>query len=173
MATTKTEPRAVPFVSKATGMPLAKAAAKVMVGVTLAEQGYFHDPAPNNISVKAPVFPFAKFAGIDVILGPEMRSTGEVMGVSESFPIAFAKSLLAAGTVLAYKRRRLPKRGRSRQGTRSRTWPAAGAAEFRAAGHPRHGRAIGSGPHPRPHAYEAETRPSQRAGLYDRWATRI
>jgi carbamoyl-phosphate synthase large subunit len=92
--------RTVPFVSKATGMPLAKAAAKVMVGVTLADQGYSHEPAPKQYSVKAPVFPFAKFAGIDVILGPEMRSTGEVMGVSESFPIAFAKSLLAAGTVL-------------------------------------------------------------------------
>ncbi|MCE5268586.1 MAG: carbamoyl-phosphate synthase large subunit, partial [Planctomycetaceae bacterium] len=83
--------RTVPFVSKATGMPLAKAAAKVMAGVTLAEQGYFEEPIPRQFSVKEAVFPFAKFAGIDVVLGPEMKSTGEVMGVSESFPIAFAK----------------------------------------------------------------------------------
>ena len=92
--------RTVPFVSKATGMPLAKAAAKVMVGVSLAEQGYFHEPTPQQYSVKEAVFPFAKFAGIDVILGPEMKSTGEVMGVSDNFPIAFAKSQVAAGTVL-------------------------------------------------------------------------
>ena len=92
--------RTVPFVSKATGMPLAKAAAKVMVGVSLAEQGYFEEPVPRQFSVKEAVFPFVKFAGIDIVLGPEMKSTGEVMGISESFPIAFAKSQIAAGTVL-------------------------------------------------------------------------
>ncbi len=96
--------RTVPFVSKATGMPLAKVAAKVMAGVSLAEQGYFEEPVPRQFSVKEAVFPFAKFAGTDVVLGPEMKSTGEVMGISESFPIAFAKSQVAAGTVL-------PKRG--------------------------------------------------------------
>ena len=92
--------RTVPFVSKATGMPLAKAAAKVMAGVSLAEQGYTRDPLPQQFSVKEAVFPFAKFAGVDIVLGPEMKSTGEVMGVSEHFPIAFAKSQLAAGTLL-------------------------------------------------------------------------
>jgi carbamoyl-phosphate synthase large subunit len=92
--------RTVPFVSKATGMPLAKAAAKVMAGVSLADQGYFEEPVPRQFSVKEAVFPFAKFVGIDTILGPEMKSTGEVMGISESFDIAFAKSQLAAGTVL-------------------------------------------------------------------------
>jgi carbamoyl-phosphate synthase large subunit len=92
--------RTVPFVSKATGMPLAKAAAKVMVGVSLAEQGYTSEPIPAYVSVKEAVFPFVKFAGVDIVLGPEMRSTGEVMGVSERFSIAFAKSQLAAGTVL-------------------------------------------------------------------------
>jgi len=71
-----------------------------MAGVSLAEQGYFEEPTPQQYSVKEPVFPFVKFAGIDVVLGPEMKSTGEVMGVSETFPIAFAKSQLAAGTVL-------------------------------------------------------------------------
>ncbi len=92
--------RTVPFVSKATGMPLAKAAAKVMVGVSLAEQGYDREPIPSHVSVKEAVFPFVKFAGVDIVLGPEMKSTGEVMGVSERFSIAFAKSQLAAGTVL-------------------------------------------------------------------------
>ena len=92
--------RTVPFVSKATGMPLAKVAAKVMVGVSLARQGYIREPIPAHVSVKEAVFPFAKFAGVDIVLGPEMRSTGEVMGVSERFSIAFAKSQLAAGSVL-------------------------------------------------------------------------
>jgi len=92
--------RTAPFVSKATGMPLAKIAAKVMVGVSLAEQGYDSEPIPSHVSVKESVFPFRKFAGVDIVLGPEMRSTGEVMGSSERFSIAFAKSQLAAGTVL-------------------------------------------------------------------------
>ena len=92
--------RTVPFVSKATGMPLAKVAAKVMVGVSLARQGYHEEPIPSHVSVKEAVFPFVKFAGVDVVLGPEMKSTGEVMGVSERFSIAFAKSQLAAGAIL-------------------------------------------------------------------------
>ncbi len=92
--------RTVPFVSKATGMPLAKVAAKVMTGVSLAEQGYHKAPIPSHVSVKEAVFPFAKFAGVDIVLGPEMKSTGEVMGVSERFSIAFAKSQLAAGSAL-------------------------------------------------------------------------
>jgi carbamoyl-phosphate synthase large subunit len=92
--------RTVPFVSKATGMPLAKAAAKVMAGVTLAEQGYTKEPIPAHVSVKEAVLPFVKFAGVDIVLGPEMKSTGEVMGVSERFSIAFAKSQIAAGTLL-------------------------------------------------------------------------
>ena len=92
--------RTVPFVSKATGLPVAKVAAKVMAGVSLAEQNIFKEPVPRQFSIKEAVFPFAKFAGIDVVLGPEMKSTGEVMGISESFFIAFAKSQVAAGTVL-------------------------------------------------------------------------
>jgi len=92
--------RTVPFVSKATGMPVAKIAAKVMVGVSLAEQAYTETPLPQQYAVKESVFPFAKFRGIDTVLGPEMKSTGEVMGTSDSFPIAFAKGLIAAGTVL-------------------------------------------------------------------------
>jgi carbamoyl-phosphate synthase large subunit len=92
--------RTVPFVAKATGVPLAKLAAKVMTGCTLRELGLVEDPIPAHVSVKESVFPFRKFAGVDIVLGPEMRSTGEVMGVSERFSIAFAKAQLAAGTVL-------------------------------------------------------------------------
>ena len=92
--------RTVPFVAKATGLPVAKVAAKVMVGVSLAEQGVTEDPVPTHVSVKEAVFPFIKFSGVDIVLGPEMRSTGEVMGVSDRFSMAFAKSQLAAGTVL-------------------------------------------------------------------------
>jgi carbamoyl-phosphate synthase large subunit len=92
--------RTVPFVAKATGMPVAKIAAKVMAGVSLAEQGITEDPIPSHVSVKEAVFPFIKFSGVDIVLGPEMRSTGEVMGVSDRFSMAFAKAQLAAGTVL-------------------------------------------------------------------------
>jgi carbamoyl-phosphate synthase large subunit len=92
--------RTVPFVAKATGLPVAKVAVKVMVGKTLAEQGVNADPVPAHVSVKESVFPFVKFAGVDIALGPEMRSTGEVMGVSERFSIAFAKSQIAAGILL-------------------------------------------------------------------------
>jgi carbamoyl-phosphate synthase large subunit len=92
--------RTVPFVAKATGMPVARIAAKVMAGVSLAEQGITEDPVPSHVSVKESVLPFIKFVGVDIVLGPEMRSTGEVMGISPRFSMAFAKSQLAAGTVL-------------------------------------------------------------------------
>ena len=84
--------RTVPFVSKAHGIPWAKIAAKVMVGKTLAELGIAEPAPPKHVSVKEVVFPFSKFPGVDVILGPEMRSTGEVMGIDKNFPLAFAKS---------------------------------------------------------------------------------
>ncbi len=92
--------RTVPFVSKATGVPVAKIAAKVMAGKTLAELGLEREAIPAHVSIKESVFPFRKFTGVDIVLGPEMRSTGEVMGISERFSIAFAKSQLAAGTLL-------------------------------------------------------------------------
>lgn len=92
--------RTVPFVAKATGMPVAKIAAKVMAGMTLAELGVTEEPLPSHVSIKESVFPFRKFAGVDIVLGPEMRSTGEVMGISSRFSIAFAKSQLAAGVLL-------------------------------------------------------------------------
>jgi carbamoyl-phosphate synthase large subunit len=92
--------RTVPFVAKATGLPVAKVAVKAMAGLSLADQGVTADPQPSYVSVKESVFPFVKFAGVDIVLGPEMRSTGEVMGVSDTFSMAFAKGQLAAGTTL-------------------------------------------------------------------------
>ena len=92
--------RTVPFVSKATGIPLAKIAAKVMVGKKLTELGLTNEVIPRVSSVKTPVFPFVKFPGVDNHLGPEMRSTGEVMGIADNFGLAFAKSLLSAGIKL-------------------------------------------------------------------------
>jgi carbamoyl-phosphate synthase large subunit len=96
--------RTVPFVSKATGRPLAKVAARCMVGRTLADQGMKGEVIPPYFSVKEAVFPFNKFPGVDPILGPEMRSTGEVMGVGRTFGEAMLKSQLGAGS-------KLPSRG--------------------------------------------------------------
>ena len=92
--------RTVPFVSKATGRPLAKIAARCMIGKSLAQQGIVKEIIPDYYSVKEAVFPFIKFPGVDVLLGPEMKSTGEVMGVGRSFGEAFAKAQQAAGTSL-------------------------------------------------------------------------
>ena len=89
--------RTVPFVSKATGMPLAKIAARCMAGKTLAEQGALKEIVPDYFSVKEAIFPFAKFQGVDPILGPEMRSTGEVMGVGRNFGAAMARAHEAGG----------------------------------------------------------------------------
>ncbi|MEK7842263.1 MAG: ATP-grasp domain-containing protein, partial [Deltaproteobacteria bacterium] len=95
--------RTVPFVSKAIGRPLAKIAAKVMLGKTLKELGLTEEAAPKHISVKESVFPFIKFPGVDTILGPEMKSTGEVMGIDRDFGRAFAKAQIAAGAKLPLK----------------------------------------------------------------------
>ncbi len=92
--------RTVPFVSKATSLPLAKIAARCMAGRSLADQGVTREVIPPYFSVKEAVFPFIKFPGVDTILGPEMKSTGEVMGVGRTFGEAFVKSQLAAGTRL-------------------------------------------------------------------------
>ncbi|NDA70701.1 MAG: carbamoyl-phosphate synthase large subunit, partial [Betaproteobacteria bacterium] len=96
--------RTVPFVSKVTGLPLAKIAARVMVGRSLADQQIGAEVRPSYFSVKEAVFPFVKFPGVDILLGPEMKSTGEVMGVGKTFGEAFVKSQLGAGT-------RLPEKG--------------------------------------------------------------
>ncbi|MDO8926099.1 MAG: carbamoyl-phosphate synthase large subunit [Sideroxyarcus sp.] len=97
--------RTVPYVSKATGVPLAKIAARCMAGQTLASQGVTKEVIPPYYSVKEAVFPFIKFPGVDTILGPEMKSTGEVMGVGDTFAEAFVKSQLAASV-------KLPKSGK-------------------------------------------------------------
>ncbi len=89
--------RTIPFVSKAIGVPLAKLATKVMMGRSLEELGFTREVEPEHISVKEAVFPFSRFPGVDVLLGPEMKSTGEVMGIGNNFGIAFAKSQAAAG----------------------------------------------------------------------------
>jgi len=92
--------RTVPFVSKATGIQLAKVAARCMAGQSLASQGIHDEVTPPYFSVKEAVFPFVKFPGVDTILGPEMKSTGEVMGVGKTFGEAFVKSQIGAGTKL-------------------------------------------------------------------------
>jgi len=98
--------RTVPFVSKCIGVSLAKVAARCMAGQSLAEQGFTEEVIPPHMSVKEAVFPFDKFQGVDPILGPEMKSTGEVMGVGDSFAEAFAKAQIGAGDIL-------PKGGRA------------------------------------------------------------
>ncbi|MHC4455992.1 MAG: carbamoyl-phosphate synthase large subunit [Planctomycetota bacterium] len=92
--------RTIPFVSKTIGVPLAKLAAKIMTGLTLDELGFTKEVQRNHFAVKEAVFPFLKFPGIDTLLGPEMLSTGEVMGISDDFGIAFAKSQMAAANTL-------------------------------------------------------------------------
>ncbi|WP_018150310.1 carbamoyl-phosphate synthase large subunit [Leeia oryzae] len=110
--------RTVPFVSKATSLPLAKIAARAMAGQSLKSQGIKGEVVPSYYSVKEAVFPFIKFPGVDVILGPEMKSTGEVMGVGETFAEAFVKSQLAAGV-------KLPKSGNIFISVRQNDKPAA------------------------------------------------
>jgi carbamoyl-phosphate synthase large subunit len=92
--------RTVPFVSKAVGVPLAKIAARVMAGESLASLGFTKEVVPSFTSVKESVFPFIKFPGVDTLLGPEMKSTGEVMGIDPTFGLAFAKAEIAAGNKL-------------------------------------------------------------------------
>src|SRR5688572_32861447 len=92
--------RTIPFVSKAIGLPLASLAARVMLGESLEEVGFTEEIIPSYVSVKEAVFPFNKFPGTDPVLGPEMRSTGEVMGISDSFGWSFAKAQLGAGNGL-------------------------------------------------------------------------
>lgn len=95
--------RTVPFVSKSIGVPLAKLAAKIMAGKTLKELGFTEEVIPKHYSVKEAVFPFAKFRGVDILLGPEMKSTGEVMGIDDDFGTAYAKSQMAAAPALPLK----------------------------------------------------------------------
>ena len=158
--------RTVPFVSKATGVPWAKAAAKVMVGVTLAEQGITREPIPAHVSVKEAVFPFVKFTGVDIVLGPEMKSTGEVMGVSDRFSIAFAKSQLAAGTLLPTSGKIFISVAQRNKDHAVGPGGAIGESGLRALGHAGHRGEDRSGRHTRAALAEALARASQRLGLY-------
>ncbi|MBP2682769.1 MAG: carbamoyl-phosphate synthase large subunit, partial [Deltaproteobacteria bacterium] len=92
--------RTIPFVSKAIGVPLAKLAAKVMAGRKLADLGFLSEVVPGHVCVKEAVFPFIKFPDVDTLLGPEMKSTGEVMGIDSTFGTAFAKAQIGAGMIL-------------------------------------------------------------------------
>jgi len=113
--------RTVPFVSKAIGRPLAKLAARVMAGATLRELGFTEEIWPKHFSVKEAVFPFVKFPGADTLLGPEMKSTGEVMGIDSDFGRAYAKSQIQAGNSL-------PERGSVLVSVRAEDRAAIGAA---------------------------------------------
>jgi carbamoyl-phosphate synthase large subunit len=112
--------RTVPFVSKAIGVPLAKIAARIMAGKKIKELGLKAELVPNRVSVKEAVFPFNKFPGVDTLLGPEMKSTGEVMGIDSSFGLAFAKAQLGGGM-------RLPQAGRVFISVRDEDKPSAAA----------------------------------------------
>ncbi len=125
--------RTVPYLSKATGVPLAKVAARVMIGRTLAELGLTQDLEVAGFFVKTPVFPFVRFPGVDTILGPEMKSTGEVMGGASTFGNAFAKAQLGAGIRLPPKRRRVHLASTtttSRRSCRSRATCASSASSW-------------------------------------------
>ena len=108
--------RTVPYLSKATGVPLAKVAARVMAGRTLAELGLTEDLEVAGVFVKSPVFPFVRFPGVDTILGPEMKSTGEVMGGASNFGVAFAKAQLVGRAAAAGERHGVRQREQRRQG---------------------------------------------------------
>jgi carbamoyl-phosphate synthase large subunit len=95
--------RTVPFVSKTIGVPLAKLASRIMAGETLAEVGFTAELRPDHVAVKEAVFPFSKFLGVDILLGPEMKSTGEVMGIGKDVGVAYAKTQIAAGPPLPNK----------------------------------------------------------------------
>ena len=117
--------RTTPFVSKATGVPLAKVAARIMAGQNLAAQGLTADLTVDRYFVKEAVFPFLKFPGADILLGPEMKSTGEVMGISDDLGIAFAKSQMASGFKIPTAGHGLHLRERLRQGRRAAPCPRA------------------------------------------------
>ena len=136
--------RTVPFVAKATGVPLAKVAARVMLGATLDElraEGLLRPPVGgDHVAVKEAVLPFGRFPEADSLLGPEMRSTGEVMGIDRTVGLAFAKSQLAAGTRLPRGGHGVPVAGRPRQGAGRRGRPPVRRAGLRHRRHDGHGR---------------------------------
>ncbi len=129
--------RTVPYLSKATGVPLAKVAARAMIGHTLAEQRLTEDLEVSGYFVKTPVFPFVRFPGVDTLLGPEMKSTGEVMGGAETFGAAFAKAQMGAGQMLPSERHGVHQRQQSgqaeRRAHRAASWRTSGSRSWRPA----------------------------------------
>ena len=132
--------RTVPFVSKAIGVPLAKLAAKVMAGKTLRELGFTSEIVPTHYSVKEAVFPFLRFEGVNISLGPEMKSTGEVMGIDADLGLAFAKSQMAAPAAAAERRQRFHQCERQSTKKRHRVAREYRRARFRNHRHLGHGR---------------------------------
>ena len=131
--------RTVPYLAKANGVPLAQIAARVMAGKTLAELGVDRRPEPAGVFVKSPVFPFVRFPGVDTILGPEMKSTGEVMGGAGSFGMAFVKAMLGVGQRLPEDGHGLPQRQQRRQGRGAADRAGPGGARVQHRRHARHG----------------------------------
>ena len=132
--------RTVPYLSKATGTPLAKVAARLMVGQTLASQGLTEDLQVSGFFVKTPVFPFVRFPGVDTLLGPEMKSTGEVMGGAESFGTAFAKAYMGAGQRLPPHGHGVHQREQSGQGRGRAGGARTQRARLQTGGYARHRR---------------------------------
>ena len=130
--------RTVPYISKATGVPLAKIAARVAAGRTLVDLGLVEDLEVHGVFVKSPVFPWVRFPGVDTILGPEMKSTGEVMGCAENFGAAFGKAMMGAGQRLPQDRVRLHQRQQQRQADGAPDCARPGAARIRADRDARH-----------------------------------
>ena len=156
--------RTTPFVSKAIGVPLAKLAAKVMAGRKLADLGFTKEIVPEHFSVKEAVFPFVRFPGVDITLGPEMKSTGEVMGIDADLGLAYAKSQMAAGSPL-------PLGGNLFISVKDADKPRSGqaGAVVRGTGLPplrdeRHGGGAGGGGRAGEEALQAHRRPPARAG---------
>ena len=156
--------RTVPFVSKAIGVPLAKLAARVMAGKTLKQLGFTKEVWPQYWAVKESVFPFNRFHGQDILLSPEMRSTGEVMGLDDDLGIAYAKSQMAAGGPLPDGRPRLHQRQRRAQGRGRRGGQAIRRAGLRVGGHQRHRRRAGKGRAQSPPHLQAGRGPAQHGG---------
>ena len=154
--------RTVPYLSKATGVPLAKVAARLMIGKTLAQLGLTEDLEVAGVFVKTPVFPFVRFPGVDTILGPEMKSTGEVMGGAATFGSAFAKAQLAAGQRLPSGGTRLHQRQQPRQagGRADRARPA--RHRLQAGGDARHRQLPARARHRRRDRVQGQRRPAAR-----------
>ena len=140
--------RTVPFVSKAIGLPVAKLACRIMLGEKIADLGLPAEVATGHVCVKEAVLPFDRFAGTDVLLGPEMRSTGEVMGIARDFPTAFAKAQAAAGARLPTQRNGVHHGRRPRQVGGDRDRDPDPRHGLQAAGHARHRQGAGAHGHP-------------------------